>query len=29
MLVRRLMPQEMFERMYEKAVVGRITKAKS
>jgi short-subunit dehydrogenase len=29
MLVRRLMPQEMFERMYEKAVVGRITKPQS
>ena len=27
MLVRRLMPQELFERMYEKAVVSRITKA--
>ena len=28
LLIRRLMPQEMFERMYEKAIVGRITKAK-
>jgi NAD(P)-dependent dehydrogenase (short-subunit alcohol dehydrogenase family) len=29
LLARKLMPQEMFERMYRKAVVGRITKPKS
>lgn len=29
MLIRRLMPQEIFERMYEKAVVKRITKSQA